>query len=171
MKYIYSLICFFLLTGNGVASAGVVLTEQQQQTLIDNANIPEIAAIRKYLDACLSGQVLEDHQFKGGLLYPCYPEDGVNSPPGTTILEHPIDHIDGRFMPYSRYDNDFGGEDYVILFDEPPYLMFDVWVYTLANGSLDVRSFIANDGDIGRDGVIEQALMFKEYLSDPRFTR
>ena len=74
-------------------------------------------------------------------------------------------------MPYSRYDNDLGGEDYVILFDEPPYLMFDVWVYTLSNGSLDIRSFIANDGDIGRERVIEQALMFKEYLTDPRFTR
>ena len=71
---------------SGVGSVGVVLTEQQQQILIDNANIPEIAAIRKYLDACLSGQVLEDHQFKGGLLYPCYPEDGVNSPKGFTIL-------------------------------------------------------------------------------------
>ena len=89
MKYIYAFICLFLLSG--VALAGIVLTEQQQQTLIDNANIPEIAAIREYLDACLSGQVLEDHQFKGGLLYPCYPEDGVNSPPGSTILEHPID--------------------------------------------------------------------------------
>jgi hypothetical protein len=29
---------------------------------------------------------------------------GVNSPKGFTILEHPIDHIDGRFMPHSRYD-------------------------------------------------------------------
>ena len=86
-------------------------------------------------------------------------------------MEHPIDHIDGRFMPHSRYDNDFGGENYVILFDEPPYLMFHVWIYRLADGMLDVRSLIADDGDIGRGGVIEQALMFKEYLSDPRFTR
>jgi hypothetical protein len=171
MKYLSSLICLFLLMANGVASAGVVLTEQQQQTLIDNANVPEIAAIRKYLDACLSGQVLEDYQFKGGFLYPCYPEGNVNTPKGSTILEHPIDHIDGRFIPYSRYDNDFGGENYVILFDEPPYLMFHVWIYKTADGMLDVRSFIANDGDIGRGGVVEAALMFKEYLSDPRFTR
>ena len=67
--------------------------------------------------------------------------------------------------------NDFGGENYVILFDEPPYLMFHVWIYRLADGMLDVRSLIADDGDIGCGGVIEQALMFKEYLSDPRFTR
>ena len=42
---------------------------------------------------------------------------------------------------------------------------YSIWIYKLADGILDVRSFIANDG------VIEPALMFKEYLSDPRFTR
>ena len=49
--------------------------------------------------------------------------------------------------------------------------MFHIWIYKLADGMLDVRSFIANDGDIGREGVMEQALMFKEYLTDSRFTR
>ena len=169
MKYIYLSICMLLLVVNSVTSADVVLSEEQQQTLIDNANVPEIAAIRKYLDACLSGQVLEDHHFKGAIPYPCYPE--ADTPKGSTILEYPIDHIDGRFIPYSRYDNSLGGEIYVILFDEPPYLMFHVWVYTSADGTLDVRSFIANDGDMGREGVIQQALMFKKYLSDHRFTR
>tara|TARA_B100000809_G_scaffold159242_1_gene156614 strand:- start:336 stop:452 length:117 start_codon:yes stop_codon:yes gene_type:complete len=38
MKYIYTFVCLFLLSG--VASAGIVLTGQQQQTLIDNANVP-----------------------------------------------------------------------------------------------------------------------------------
>ena len=61
----------------------ISLTKEQELEYLETVNSPDIKEVRRYIDACLAGELLEpDDQ------YPCYLENVVK---GMTIKEYPVE--------------------------------------------------------------------------------
>ena len=61
----------------------ISLTEEQELEYLETVNSPDIKEVRRYIDSCLVGELLEpDDQ------YPCYLENVVK---GMTIKEYPVE--------------------------------------------------------------------------------
>ena len=137
------------------------LTPEEEQEYLRTMNSPEIQEVRRYLDACLSGEVLKPEDE-----YPCSLE---GSPEEASIREHPPEFVDQRFGVIMVEPFAFGGSMFTILFAESPHLAINVWVYPKNGISPDVRSFQVTD--LTAEQRIEIADKFRDYLTDDTFTR
>ena len=139
----------------------ISLTEEQELEYLETVNSPDIKEVRRYIDACLAGELLEpDDQ------YPCYLENVVK---GMTVKEHPVEHVSGSFAVIHTQKMDYGGLVFTILFTNPPHLAVNVWVYREGGVTPDVRSFqVAKLTENYRAGLV---LFLDKYLTDERFTR
>ena len=137
------------------------LTPDEEREYLRTMNSPEIQEIRRYLDACLSGEVLRSEDE-----YPCSLE---GPPEGASIREHPRGHVDQRFSVIMVEPFSFGGSMFTIMFAEPPHLAINVWIYPENGVSPDVRSFQVTD--LTAEQRLKIADKFRKYLTDDRFTR
>ena len=139
----------------------ISLTDDQETEYLESINSPEALEIRRYLDLCLSNELLSsDDQ------YPCE-ASGVDQ--GTTIREHSVEHVNGAFAILATQEIMFGGIVFTIMFSKPPYLAVDVWVYPEGGINPDVRSFQVSGLTIKER--VEMAQFLGTYLTKPRFTR
>ena len=157
LRLMVGLMCSFVA---GPLSA-FSLTPEEEQEYLRTMNSPEIQEVRRYLDACLSGEVLKPEDE-----YPCSLEE---SPEGASIREHPPEFVDQRFGVIMVEPFAFGGSMFTILFAESPHLAINVWVYPKNGVSTDVRSFQVTD--LTAEQRIEIADKFRDYLTDDTFTR
>ena len=151
---------FALLLPN-IAQAELVLTPEQARGYLQGMETPAVKAIRRYLDDCLSGQI-------GDFDYPCQPNP--DALPGWSIKEQPLESVSGRFTLLLVSESDYGGEIFTLMFDTPPYLVVDVWVYYLdGSGKPDIRSFVPRSMSLEERHA--RAMYLGVYLTDPKFTR
>ena len=127
MKFVLIVLLLFPLS----ASPDEILTEEEEIAYIYLLELPQIAAIREYLNKCLSGA--------DGMDYPCEPDKDYTYP-GQSIRELPREYVEGRFMLLSHELVDRGGEVWGIMFDQSPYLVAHVWMYPLDDVPV-IRSF------------------------------
>ena len=99
-------------------SASFATTEQQEYDA--SLNTPEVKAIRKYLNDCLSGVDMG---------HPCEPNEAM---PDNSIKGQPRESVTGEFSLLKVYPFNYGGYVYVIMFHAQPHLMAHVWVTTKA---------------------------------------
>ncbi len=139
----------------------LALTEDEEQELLRTLDSPEVVAIRKYIDACLSNQLVASED-----AYPCQMSDVEK---GLTIKEHRASDVSGPFTVIWVQPFDYGGQVFTVLFANPPHLAVDVWVYLEGEIHPDVRSFFV------RNWSQEERLYLVNdlgtYLTDTRFTR
>ena len=157
LRLMVGLMCSFVA---GPLSA-FSLTSEEEQEYLRTMNSPEIQEVRRYLDACLSGEVLKPEDE-----YPCSLE---GPPEGASIREHPPEFVDQRFGVIMVEPFAFGGSMFTILFAESPHLAINVWVYPENGVSPDVRSFQVTD--LTAEQRVEIADKFRDYLTDDTFTR
>ena len=139
----------------------LALTEDEEQELIQTLASPEVLAIRRYIDACLSNQLVDPED-----AYPCQMSDVEQ---GLTIKEHPAEDISGAFTVIWVQPFDYGGQVFTLLFADPPNLAVDIWVYREGGTRPDVRSFMARKwSDEDRLSIVKD---LGDYLTDKRFTR
>ena len=139
----------------------ISLTEEQELQYLETVNSPDIKEVRRYIDSCLVGELLEpDDQ------YPCYLENVVK---GMTITEHPVEHVSASFAVIHTQEINYGGLVFTILFTNPPHLAVNVWVYREGVATPDVRSFQV--AKLTQDYRAELVLFLDKYLTDERFTR
>ena len=141
--------------------SALTLTAEEEAEYIGMMRSPEVSEIRRYLDACLSGDALPPDAE-----YPCRGDDTSK---GATILEHPRDQVDGRFAVIYVNPYLFGGQIFTLIFDAKPHLVIDVWVYSNEGTPPNVRSFMA--AEISDEERLAMAADLVGYLLDPRFTR
>ena len=110
-------------------SASVATTEQQEYDA--SLNTPEVKAIRKYLNDCLSGVDMG---------HPCEPNEAM---PHNSIKGQPRESVTGEFSLLKVYPFNYGGYVYVIMFHAQPHLMAHVWIYHNGHdpNAPEVRSF------------------------------
>ena len=139
----------------------ISLTEEQELEYLETVNSPDIKEVRRYIDSCLAGELLEPED-----QYPCYLENVVK---GMTITEHPVEHVSGSFAVIHTQEMNYGGLVFTILFTNPPHLAVNVWVYREGGVTPDVRSFqVAKLTENYRARLV---LFLDKYLTDERFTR
>lgn len=139
----------------------LALTEDEEQELIRTLDSPEVVAIRKYIDACLSNQLVASED-----AYPCQMSDVEQ---GLTIKEHRASDVSGPFTVIWVQPFDYGGQVFTVLFSDPPNLAVDIWVYWEGGIRPDVRSFMSRKwSDEDRLSIVKD---LGEYLTDKRFTR
>ncbi|MEK9627073.1 MAG: hypothetical protein VW311_09225 [Gammaproteobacteria bacterium] len=139
----------------------LTLTAEEEAEYIGMMNSPEVSEIRRYLDACLSGDALAPEA-----QYPCK-SDG--STKGDSILEHPRHWVKGRFAVIYVNPYLFGGKIFTLIFAAEPHLAVDVWVYTNEGIAPDMRSF--SESEISAAERLKMAADLGAYLKDKRFLR
>ena len=144
-----------------VTRAELVLTLEQERVVREGLELPAVTAIRQYLNDCLSGQI-------GEFDYPCQPNP--DALPGWSIKEQTLESVAGRFALLLVSASDYGGEIFTLMFDTPPYLVVDVWVYYPdGNDKPDIRSFAPRNMSLEERHA--HAMYLGAYLTDRKYTR
>ena len=138
--------------------ADLSLTGDEKRNYIASLDTPQVQAIRKYVNRCLSGV--------GGVGYPCDPDPEHE---GKSIKELPRDHVDGRFALLRIDAFSSRGEIYAVMFQNPPHLVVHIWVYQLGGVRPVIRSFLVDKMSLDKRLKIARSL--QPHLQENWFTR
>ena len=154
-------LALFSLFQLSLPAKALTLTAEEEAEYIGMMNSPEVSEIRRYLDACLSGEALPPEA-----RYPCKSDDSAK---GDSIPEHPRHWVEGRFAVIYVNPYLFGGKMFTLIFAAEPHLVVDVWVYANEGIAPDMRSF--SESEIPAAERLNMAADLGAYLRDKRFTR